>query len=416
MENLMFHTKTQSHKENSGNLQFAFSNLQLGNMKPLRIVILSEDFPPYAGGIAQWAHGVATSLHQLGHQVSVVTRYRRSFVPFRHPFPLHFMHGGHWKQLRTWYCRRAIRDLYRRGERPAVIIATTWNCARGILTIAHRHGTRVVIIVHGLEVTRTMPFLKRWWLKRTLRASHQVIAVSDFTRRAILDACHLPPERVTVVPNGVQVQDFFPGADTTELRRKYNLTDEKVVLTLARVIERKGHDQVIKALPQVMKKIPRLKYFICGPWNEAWYLRLQLLVRDLGLENTVIFTGYIATHQLNELYNLCDVYVMPSRELAGPGDTEGFGITFLEANACEKPVIGGKSGGVGDAIADGETGFLVDPLDTEALAQKIIRVLEDPALARSMGRRGRERIDKGFTWEAVTGKIINSISWAKPGV
>jgi phosphatidyl-myo-inositol dimannoside synthase len=378
-------------------------------MTPKKITILSEDFPPYAGGIAQWAHGVATSLYNLGHTVNVLTRYRRNYVPFQYPFPLKFMAGSHWKQLRTYYCRRSVKELYQAGRVPDCIIATTWNCARGIVDLGHRYNSRIVTVAHGLEMTRTMSFIKQWWLKRTLRACDRVIAVSGFTQAAILESYKLPPQKVSVVPNGVNTQDFYPSADTAGLRRQFNLTDEKVVLTLARVIERKGHDQVIKALPQVKKAIPRLKYLIAGPWEENCYRKLKKLIGELRLEDTVIFTGYIDTKKINELYNLCDIYIMPSRELATQGDTEGFGITFLEANACEKPVIGGKSGGVVDAIVDNETGFLVDPLDTQAIAEKIILLLESQALAQKIGRQGRDRILRGYTWEAVSKKILDVI-------
>ena len=146
-------------------------------MIPKKITILSEDFPPYAGGIAQWAHGVATSLHDLGHTVNVVTRYRSQYVPFQYPFPLTFMNGSYWKQLRTYYCYRSIKQLYRDGIVPDAIIATTWNCARGIVALAHRYQSRVVTVAHGLEMTRTMSFLKRRWLTRTLRDCDRVIEI-----------------------------------------------------------------------------------------------------------------------------------------------------------------------------------------------------------------------------------------------
>jgi phosphatidylinositol alpha-1,6-mannosyltransferase len=112
---------------------------------------------------------------------------------------------------------------------------------------------------------------------------------------------------------------------------------------------------------------------------------------------------------LPAFYNLCDAYIMPSREIASSGDTEGFGITFLEANACEKPVIGGNSGGVVDAIVDGETGLLVDPLDPAAIAEKAILLLTDKALAEKLGIQGRERIEKGFTWRVITEKMMKEL-------
>ena len=132
-------------------------------------------------------------------------------------------------------------------------------------------------------------------------------------------------------------------------------------------------------------------------------------MRDLYLDDHVLFTGYVDPDQLNSLYNLCDVYVMLSRELVARGDTEGFGITFLEANACGKPVIGGDSGGVSDAILDGVTGFLVDPLDVDGVAEKLILLLEDPDLARRLGQQGRARVEGSFTWDGITKQLLEMV-------
>ena len=100
---------------------------------------------------------------------------------------------------------------------------------------------------------------------------------------------------------------------------------------------------------------------------------------------------------------------MPSREIASIGDTEGFGITYLEANACEKPVIGGKSGGVTDAIEDGTTGYLVDPTNSSEIAEKLTRLLTDQELARSIGAKGRARIERNFTWDIVASRLLSHI-------
>ena len=100
---------------------------------------------------------------------------------------------------------------------------------------------------------------------------------------------------------------------------------------------------------------------------------------------------------------------MPSRELVDRGDTEGFGITYLEANACEKPVIGGRSGGVSDAVVDGTTGFLVNPDDIEEIADKLITLLSDPVLSKRLGKQGRERIENFYTWDVIAKKIAASI-------
>lgn len=376
-----------------------------------KIVIFSEDFPPNSGGVAQWAAGVAQSIHNMGHELRVLTRYRAEYPPNPnlYKFPILYMKGKRWRQLRSWYCYKHIKDIYRQGYKPDLIIATTWNFSRSVLKLARRNRTKIVTIVHGLEVTRKMSALKRKWLERTLRGNDLVVSVSHFTRQRIVQKYPINPKQVVVFPNGVDPTVFSPAPDAPILRERLGLADEKIVLTLARVVKRKGHDQVIRALPAVRKKIPNLKYIIAGNWNEKYYRELRQLVADQRLQDMVLFTGYVPPSEVKYFYQLCDVYVMPSRELRDKGDTEGFGITFLEANACEKPVIGGNSGGVGDAIVDGQTGFLVDPLNVDEIAEKLTLLLSDPELARRMGRQGRERIENEFTWDIISKKILNEV-------
>ena len=191
-----------------------------------------------------------------------------------------------------------------------------------------------------------------------------------------------------------------------EALRRFGLSPtDRVILTLARVVPRKGHDQVIAALPQILATVPTAKYLICGTGPGKYVERLRRQVEKLGLHDAVIFGGYIEPGQLNAVYNLCDVYVMPSREIEEEGDVEGFGITFLEANACQKPVIGGNSGGIPDAVSDGETGYVVDPTDPSAIASAVTELLRDSALADRLGRQGYDRVTRLYTWTTIAAQL-----------
>ena len=170
------------------------------------------------------------------------------------------------------------------------------------------------------------------------------------------------------------------------------------------MIRRKGHDRVIAAFPEIGRRFPDIKYIICGPRDDLYCRELEAQAESLGIADHVVFAGYAMPEELRLFYNLCDVYLMPSREIEG--DTEGFGITYLEANACEKPVIGGDSGGVSDAISDGETGFIVDPADPRQIAGKTIMLLSNRELARRMGKNGLHRIEKGYTWDGIAERLI----------
>ncbi len=373
-------------------------------MNPVDIVIFSEDFPPKDGGIAQWAMGVARSFHKLGLRVHLLTRFwNENFqrIQEKEPYRLVQVKGKNWKRFRSIYATKALRKLLDDGLKPKVIIATTSNIARGLVGLAKSSQSELVIIVHGLEVTRKMSWFKHQVIKRTLNASHLVVAVSRFTASVVEERYQVPANRIKVLPNGVDPDLFYPEEPAEAYKQELAIERKKVILTLARLQERKGHDKVIEALPEVLKNVPDAIYLVSGKKEGEYYERLKMLVQRLDLENAVRFVGYIPSDELNRLYNACDVYIMPSRELENSGDTEGFGITYLEANACGKPVIGGRSGGVVDAIDDGVNGFLVDPKSADEIASRLIQLLSDNALAERIGAQARARVLERFTWDAI---------------
>lgn len=377
----------------------------------MNILIFSEDFPPHDGGIAQWAIGIATSLHKLGHTPFVYSRYRPDLkqTPYE---PISFGHfpvvKRHWKKWRTFYWAETLRKHLRKTEAPEMIIATTWNVARGLVPLCRKRNIKLITVVHGFEVTRTMAHLKKLWLTRTLQASTMVVAVSHFTKARVLQRLKNVDTPIVVLPNGVDPARFSSNLSINFLKDRHRLKDEKIILTLSRILPRKGHSQVIRALPELLVSFPKLKYIIAGKWKEPFCHELMTLAEKLKVHKHLLFTGYIAPKEIAAYYNLCDVYVMASRELKHKGDIEGFGITFLESNACGKPVIGGNSGGTTDAIIDGKTGFLVDPHSVDEIREKIKMILDDEALARELGNNGRERVASLYNWDLIANRLLKA--------
>jgi len=378
------------------------------------VAVFSEDFPPTSGGIAQWALGVAAQLGLYFEPVFVFTK--RKSVPDRcfyqdAPFTLIRMRGHDWRKYRAFYSRYYGWKFLLKHSRP-ILIATTWGLSQGLYPLKKAFSFTLITVAHGLEVTRKSTDKGIRKMQNSFSRSDFCVAVSRFTKRRIQERIPLDPSKIRVLPNGIDLDRFYPGVDTSDLRHQLGLAPEtKVIMTLARVVERKGHDTVIRALPKILDAHPNTVYLIAGPGRE-WVLEgLKNLVRQLKLEDRVRFTGLVTGKDLVLYYNLADVYIMVSRELEERGDTEGFGIAFLEANGCGKPVIGSTSGGIPDAVVDGETGFLVDPLDTDAVAERVIRLLSDPALAKRLGKNGRLRIQKQFTWGHVTKQLVQ---WMEP--
>jgi phosphatidylinositol alpha-1,6-mannosyltransferase len=174
------------------------------------------------------------------------------------------------------------------------------------------------------------------------------------------------------------------------------------------LIERKGHDRVLSALPRIVEHFRDTLYCIVGIGPYEGKLREQ--VKRLNLEESVRFMGRVSEEELVFLYNACQVFVMPSREISEGGHVEGFGIVYLEANACGKPVIGGRSGGVLEAIREGQTGWLVDPDSASDLADKIIDLLSHPEKAQALGEQGLQWVRKTFNWEDYAEQVFELVS------
>jgi phosphatidylinositol alpha-1,6-mannosyltransferase len=178
---------------------------------------------------------------------------------------------------------------------------------------------------------------------------------------------------------------------------------DQVILTVGNLVARKGHDTTICALPRLLQRVPDVTYLIVGDGPNL--NQLETLATRLGVRNRVIFAGRMADEVLAEVYALCDVFVMSSRVNLDEKDVEGFGIVFLEASACAKPVIGGRSGGVPEAIVDGVTGLLIDPNDPRQLSDTIALLLTDREFANRLGEQGRVRAVNDFSWRRVADKV-----------
>lgn len=259
----------------------------------------------------------------------------------------------------------------------------------------------VLMYAHGEEIPRADA---RWgFYVRDMLRFDGYIAASRYTRGK-LQELGISADRIRVVNSGVDIERFSPGPKPQYLADRYNLRGRRVLMTLARLDLRKGHDQVLRALPEVLQSVPDLCYLIVGAGDEL--SRLQSMTAELGLADHVVFAGRIEDAEVADHYRLADVYIMPNRSLHA--DTEGFGIVFLEANACGKPVIGGRAGGVPDAIEDGVSGLLVEGESVLAVQEAIVRLFTDTGLAERLGRNGLERARR-FAWPTQTERLIEGV-------
>jgi phosphatidylinositol alpha-1,6-mannosyltransferase len=268
--------------------------------------------------------------------------------------------------------------------------------------VARIHGCKVLIYAHGEELTGWGRGRKFQAMCFALRHADKVLANSDFTRDTLISLIGVAPERIAVIYPTVDVEGMRPCLPHDDLLASLGIgKNQPLVLSVGRLMRRKGFDQVIRSLPYLKQLGLDAHYALIGVGEDRDYL--QNLANELGVSERLHLLGHVKAEDLPRWYNACSLFAMPNRDIKG--DTEGFGLVYLEAGACEKPVLAGLAGGTGSAVVDGLTGLRVDGENVEAVQLAIARLLQDPAMAREMGRQARERVRANFTHARRVGEL-----------
>lgn len=378
------------------------------------VAIITGHFPPCkGGGIAEWALGIARELPKIGYQTSVYATNRKDrdlTVHKDESFSCVTMYGRNWHEFHKWYSMYYMWKILNKNPE-TIFIATTWGMAKSYSYLKKKYPlSKMIVVAHGLEVTRLKEGKELTAFKNVVNDSDLILCVSKYTKNEIIDRVDgIETNHIKFLPNGVDINRFFPVENTSGFLNRYNIPENSnIILTLARIIRRKGHDTVIKCLPRLIKKFPNIQYVIAGPHRkkDTYLDELKLLAKELSVENHIVFVDYIPDSDLNEIYSRSQVYVMVSRTYNDIGDSEGFGITFLEANACGCPVIGSTEGGIPDAVENNKNGLLVPADDIKSLTKAIEKFLEDESFRRKIIDQGIERVNNDFTWEKLTIKMV----------
>ena len=253
----------------------------------------------------------------------------------------------------------------------------------------------IVALTHGHEVwwSKVWPF--SWVMKEIARSIDVATYLGDFTRSAIAPRFSDPKKLIKIAP-GIDTEHFKP-RDTEELRRTLGLADRPTIISVGRLVHRKGQDRLLEALPRIVERFPNVTLIFVGEGPHRDHL--DSLVKRFKLERNVLFIGRIQYAELPEYIALGDVFAMPSRSRLFGLEVEGLGIVYLEASACGIPVVGGASGGAPDAVRHGETGYVVDGNDVGEISERIIQLLEDKYLRESMGSAGRQWAVEEWGWQ-----------------
>jgi phosphatidylinositol alpha-1,6-mannosyltransferase len=271
-------------------------------------------------------------------------------------------------------------------------------------------GKPSCIIVHGMDMTLGWSISDRRRMQnlKTLHQVNHVLANSVYTAN-VAEKLGVTKDRISVIPLSVDLSYWQRLRASPSFLNRWSprLRGKKVILSLGRLVERKGFDMVISAMPSILNRVPEALFVICGDGPDKG--RLKGMVERKQLQQHVLFAGSVSDDDKKAFVDSCHVFTMPCRELSN-GDFEGFGIVFLEAGICRKPVVAGNSGGVSDAVVHGKTGFLVDPTSTESIAEGLTRLLLDEELGRKMGENGRKRVEREFSLSVLVSRLSSILN------
>jgi phosphatidylinositol alpha-1,6-mannosyltransferase len=368
-----------------------------------KILIATIEFPPQKGGIANYLAGLAGALPQ--DKVAVLCQKNPS-----QPLPLR--KGEDYKVYRKklftkffwprwlpmiWHLWRTAR----REKVDAVLVGQILPVGTAAMAVKKFLGIPYFVSCHGMDIlTAAASPRKKKLMNKILDQASGIVANSEFTKNELLKL-GVPENKITVIYPCVTRENGVEQEKIAEIKNRLGLADKKIILTVGRLVARKGQSMVVEAMPAILKSVPQAIYVIIGDGPEKD--NLQLIIYNLQLENSVLFTGEISDEKKRAFYQLCDVFVMTPRQI-GP-DVEGFGTVFLEVNQFGKPVVAGRSGGVAEAVVDGATGLMVAPENINQIAEAVIKLLINKDLANKLGQQGKERVEKEFKWKIQAEKL-----------
>ncbi|MBO3738521.1 glycosyltransferase family 4 protein [Actinoplanes sp. NEAU-H7] len=372
----------------------------------MRTLLVTNDFPPRPGGIQQFVHNLA--VRQPAGSIVVYSSTWRGAAAFDAEQPFEVVREDTGILLPTPSVARRAAELARAHGCDRVLFGAA--APLGLLAHGLRRAAgveRAVGITHGHEIGWAALPGARGLLRRIARGNDVITYLGEYQRTRLDRALHGRTELRRLAP-GVDVEKFHPGVDGEAVRRRHGLTGRPVVVCVSRLVPRKGQDMLIRALPEIRRRVPGAALLLVsgGPYRKT----LERLARENDVEADVVFTGSVPWAELPDHYAAGDVYAMPCRTRAAGLDVEGLGIVYLEASATGLPVVGGDSGGAPDAVREGETGYVVGGADVPAIAARVAELLGDPVRAKAMGEAGRAWVESEWRWETQAARLTGLLA------
>ena len=347
-------------------------------MKGRRLAILSLDFYPDPGGVQTYLYEIALRLDS-SFRVTVLTSAKGELPPYTPFEKIQLSHGT------ARHFRSQLRTM-----RPDFVLV---GHAHPQMLVAAALSGRYAALAYGNDFLAAQARWHRPLFNRLLRHAEPLITISR-ANQARLDRLGITVDAVVL-----------PGTDPARFTPPETPVAEPVLLTVGRLVSRKGHRTVLHTLPRLRRHFLGLRYLVAGVGPER--PRLEALAVELGVRDAVDFLGHVPEDGLPALYRRAAVFVMPVR--AEAASVEGFGIVFLEASACGLPVVAGGSGGAAEAVRAEDTGLIVPPDDPDSLGDALLRLLGDPEMRSRMGQSGRKWVESEMNWDRAAAEIAAAL-------
>lgn len=374
-----------------------------------KILCITNDFGPRAGGIETFVMGLIErapkgSIIVYTSSQGDTTSYDQGWL---RDFGVEVIRDSSKILLPSPWVVRRVKKVIARASIKQVFFGAAAPLGVMARALRKKGVVNIVALTHGHEV---------WWAKLWPFSSaisfigrnvDHLTYLGEFTKNEISKA--LSPKarsKLVKIAPGIDTDHFAPDPTAVQLRRDLGLADKKVLVSVGRLVHRKGQDILIQSMPAVIAKHPTAHILMVG---EGPYRRdLTKMVEKLKLSDAVTFIGRIQYKELPRYIGAGDIFVMPSRSRLAGLEVEGLGIVYLEASSCALPVIAGRSGGAPDAVDEGVTGFSVEGTSPSEVSKAIIKLLDEPIKAKAMGESGRSWIIDKWRWE-IWSKEFNSL-------
>ena len=388
----------------------------------MNVCFVTPEYFPISGGTGAYVYYLSHSLQKLGHNVHVVARHSEDSEDMVHGINVHYIKGTGNALTRYWrFARSASKKIEELNQQIGFDVihanlplvpnfAIPKDSAKALVCAVHSTWKGEAIVTRQSNPKELNPNEKmmlrfnrvlRSYEKKLMKRSDALIAVSKYTVDELTELYGIEEEKIHVIYNGVDINKFKPRPDRAKLRREFGLEeDKKIVLFVGRLYHRKGLEILLCSIPPVLQEFGDVKFAISGTGFKKKEESLRNLAKELDIEDHVAFLGYVPDEKLPDLYATSDIFVLPAIY-------ENFPFAILEAQATGLPVISTKVGGIPEFLVDNENGFLIDPGDSAQLTQRLLTLLQDPKLAKEMGRRGRSLIEEKLSWRLITGQVID---------